>query len=379
MPINTSERPIRVMIVDDSAVVRKFLAETLRSRGFDVIATAQDPLFALEFLKKDRPDVIVLDVEMPRMDGLTFLRQLMQTNPIPVVMCSTLTEKGGELTMAALSAGAVNVVTKPTLGLKDFLQGDEGGLVQALRSAARANMRNVTRPPITAPSPASTAGTSANPQRANPFANGPSPGGGGNMFGTTHKIIVMGLSTGGVQAIEGVLPLLPRNAPGIVIVQHMPEKFTASLADRLNKICAIEVREAKDGDRVIPGLALIAPGGCHTKLMRSGAQFTVQVFDGPVVNHHRPSVDVLFRSAAQCAGKNAVGVIMTGMGDDGARGMRDLHETGAHTIAQDENTCVVFGMPKEAIKLGGVKETLPLNQIAARMLKAAAATDGSSN
>lgn len=374
MNSNSSQRPIRVMIVDDSAVVRKFLSETLRARGFDVIAAAQDPLFALDFLKKDRPDVIVLDVEMPRMDGLTFLRQLMQTNPIPVVMCSTLTEKGGELTMAALSAGAVSVVTKPTLGLKDFLQGDEGGLVQAIRSAAQANMRNVARTPgaPATPSPAAP--------RSTPFASPGtgSPAGVTQMFGTTHKVIVMGLSTGGVQAIEGVLPLLPRNAPGIVIVQHMPEKFTASLAARLNTLCAIEVREAKDGDRVIPGLALIAPGGCHTKLMRSGAQFTVQVFDGPVVNHHRPSVDVLFRSAAQCAGRNAVGVIMTGMGDDGARGMRDLHEAGAHTIAQDENTCVVFGMPKEAIKLGGVKEVLPLPSIAARMLKAAAATDGSS-
>jgi len=390
MPTNTSEKPIRVMIVDDSAVVRKFLAETLRAKGFDVIATAQDPLFALEFLKKDHPDVIVLDVEMPRMDGLTFLRQLMQTNPIPVVMCSTLTEKGGELTMAALSAGAVTVVTKPTLGLKDFLQGDEGGLVQALRSAARANMRNVSRTPVAPPVVGTT--TAAAPseptalQRANPFASASTTGAShsganasGNMFGTTHKVIVMGLSTGGVQAIEAVLPLLPRNAPGIVIVQHMPEKFTASLASRLNSICNIEVREAKDGDRVIPGLALIAPGGRHTKLMRSGAQFTVQVFDGPVVNHHRPSVDVLFRSAAQCAGRNAVGVIMTGMGDDGARGMRDLHEAGAHTIAQDENTCVVFGMPKEAIRLGGAKEVLPLTSIAARMLKAAAAADGSSS
>jgi two-component system, chemotaxis family, protein-glutamate methylesterase/glutaminase len=370
---NTAQRPTRVMIVDDSAVVRRFLSDMLRARGFDVIAAVQDPLFALDFLKKDQPDVIVLDVEMPRMDGLTFLRQLMSTNPLPVVMCSTLTEKGGEITMAALAAGAVNVITKPTLGLKDFLQSDENGLVQALRSAARANMRNagalaargpVVPAPRLAPVAAASASVGAN-------------GSAGSMFGTTHKVVMMGLSTGGVQAIEQVLPRLPRNSPGIVIVQHMPEKFTASLADRLNTLCAIEVREARNGDRVIPGHALIAPGGKHTKLVRSGAQFTVEVFDGPVVNHHRPSVDVLFRSAAQCAGKNAVGIIMTGMGDDGARGMRDMHEAGAWTIAQDEASCVVYGMPKEAVRMGGVSETVPLQSIADRLLRSAAATDGS--
>ncbi len=370
--MNTSaQRPTRVMIVDDSAVVRRFLGDMLRARGFDVIAAVQDPLFALEFLKKDQPDVIVLDVEMPRMDGLTFLRQLMASNPLPVVMCSTLTEKGGEITMAALAAGAVNVITKPTLGLKDFLQSDENGLVQALRSAARANMRNagaLARVPV-AVRPRSALVAAASPASA--------PIGAGSMFGTTHKVVMMGLSTGGVQAIEQVLPKLPRNAPGIVIVQHMPEKFTASLADRLNTLCAIEVREARHGDRVITGQALIAPGGKHTKLVRSGAQFTVEVFDGPVVNHHRPSVDVLFRSAAQCAGKNAVGIIMTGMGDDGARGMRDMHDAGAWTIAQDEASCVVYGMPKEAVRMGGVSETVPLQSIADRLLRCAAATDGS--
>ncbi len=370
---NTPQRPTRVMIVDDSAVVRRFLSDMLRARGFDVIAAVQDPLFALDFLKKDQPDVIVLDVEMPRMDGLTFLRQLMSANPLPVVMCSTLTEKGGEITMAALAAGAVNVITKPTLGLKDFLQSDENGLVQALRSAARANMRHAGAlaargPVVPAPRLAPVAAASASVG-----VNGP----GGSMFGTTHKVVMMGLSTGGVQAIEQVLPRLPRNSPGIVIVQHMPEKFTASLADRLNTLCAIEVREARNGDRVIPGQALIAPGGKHTKLVRSGAQFTVEVFDGPVVNHHRPSVDVLFRSAAQCAGKNAVGIIMTGMGDDGARGMRDMHEAGAWTIAQDEASCVVYGMPKEAVRMGGVSETVPLQSIADRLLRSAAATDGS--
>lgn len=359
-------RPIRVMIVDDSAVVRRFLAEALRSRGFDVISTVQDPLFALDALKKDQPDVIVLDVEMPRMDGLTFLRQLMSTRPLPVVMCSTLTEKGGEITMAALAAGAVTCITKPTLGLKEFLQSDQNGLVQAIRSAARANMRTA----------GALAGQATTPGAKAIAADLVAPRSG--MFGTTHKVVTIGLSTGGVQAIEQVLPRLPRNAPGIVIVQHMPEKFTASLAERLNSLCTIEVREAKDGDRVLPGLALIAPGGKHTRLARSGAQYHVEVFDGPVVNHHRPSVDVLFRSAAQHAGRNAVGVIMTGMGDDGARGMRDMHQAGAWTIAQDENTCVVYGMPKEAVKLGAVSESVPLQQIAEKMLRRAAATDGSS-
>jgi two-component system chemotaxis response regulator CheB len=364
------------MIVDDSAVVRRFLGDMLRARGFDVIAAVQDPLFAFDFLKKDKPDVIVLDVEMPRMDGLTFLRQLMTSNPLPVVMCSTLTEKGAEITMAALAAGAVNVITKPTLGLKDFLQSDENGLVQAIRSAARANMRNAGAlaargPVVPVARPVQGLASAAN-------GAGPVAAPAGTMFGTTHKVVMMGLSTGGVQAIEQVLPRLPRNSPGIVIVQHMPEKFTASLAERLNSLCAIEVREARNGDRVIPGLALIAPGGKHTKLLRSGAQFTVEVFDGPVVNHHRPSVDVLFRSAAQCAAKNAVGIIMTGMGDDGARGMRDMHEAGAWTIAQDEASCVVYGMPKEAVRMGGVSETVPLQSIADRLLRCAAAIDGSS-
>lgn len=366
--MNTSA-PTRIMIVDDSAVVRKFLSELLRERGFNVIAAVQDPLFALEALKKDRPDVIVLDVEMPRMDGLTFLRQLMSTNPIPVVMCSTLTAKGADITMQALAAGAVGIVCKPTLGLKEFLQSDEGGLVQAVRSAARANMRNVRSGEALSAAPAA--------RLAMPPAVPAPPG--APMFGTTHRIIVMGLSTGGVQAIEQVLPRLPRNAPGIVIVQHMPEKFTASLAERLNGLCEVQVREARHGDRVINGLALIAPGGKHTKLVRSGAQFTVEVFDGPVVNHHRPSVDVLFRSAAQAAGKNAVGVIMTGMGDDGARGMRDMREAGAWNIAQDEASCVVFGMPKEAIKLGAASEVVPLQSIAERMLRAAASIDGSTS
>lgn len=351
-------RPIRVMLIDDSALVRRVLAEVLRQHGFDVIAALQDPLLAQEFLKKDKPDVIVLDVEMPRMDGLTFLRQLMEQHAIPVVMCSTLTTRGAETTLTALELGAVAIVSKPTLGLKDFLQSEDSGLVQAVRSASRCNMRNLRQPRATLPA----AGAAPRPAPANPGTPRP-------LFGTSHKVVVIGVSTGGVQAIEQVLPRLPRDGPGMVIVQHMPAKFTAALSQRLNNLCAMEVREARHGDRVLPGVALIAPGGLHTRLVRSGAQYQVEVFEGPTVNHHRPSVDVLFRSAAANAGKNAIGVIMTGMGDDGARGLRELHQAGAHTIAQDEASSVVFGMAKEAIKLGGVSEVVPLADIAGQILR----------
>ena len=348
------------MLIDDSAVVRRVLAEVLRQRGFEVIAALQDPLFALDFLKKDQPDVIVLDVEMPRMDGLTFLRQLMDSHSIPVVMCSTLTSQGAEATMAALELGAVAIVCKPTLGLKDFLQDEANGLIQAVRNASRCNMRNLRQ--TAAKRPMTTLPSATPPGPASPGTPRP-------LFATSHKVVVVGVSTGGVQAIEQVLSRLPRNAPGMVIVQHMPAKFTASLSQRLNGLCAMEVREARHGDRVLAGVALIAPGGLHTRLVRSGAQFTLEVFEGPTVNHHKPSVDVLFRSAAATAGKNAVGVIMTGMGDDGARGLRELHQTGAHTIAQDEASSVVFGMAKEAIRLGAVSEVVPLADIAERVLR----------
>lgn len=343
---------IRVLIVDDSAVVRRCLTELLRAAGFDVVGGAQDPLFAMDLLRRQPVDVITLDVEMPRMDGVTFLRHLMSTQPIPVVMCSTLTEKGAQTTMAALSAGAVSIVTKPKTGLKEFLSGDGNGIVAAVRAAARANLRAV------APLPAQGGASAATPLAP--------------MLAMTDRVVVIGVSTGGVQAIERILPRLPHNAPGMVIVQHMPERFTASLAERLNGLCEISVREARSGDRVLPGVALIAPGGRHTKLVRSGAQVHVEVFDGPVVNHHRPSVDVLFRSATAAIGRHAIGVIMTGMGDDGARGMKELHDAGAFTLAQDEASCTVFGMPKEAIRLGGVSAIVPLEDMAHQILKAAA-------
>jgi two-component system chemotaxis response regulator CheB len=295
--------------------------------------------------------VIVLDVEMPRMDGITFLKKLMAQRPTPVVICSTLTEKGAETTMQALSAGAVAIVTKPRIGLKQFLVDSAEDVVGAVRAAAQANVRRLVPGPVVKPK-----------LTADAILSGPAPT--QAMHETTDKVVAVGTSTGGTQALEVMLSALARTVPGLVIVQHMPEKFTAAFADRLNSICQIEVREAKHGDRVMPGRALIAPGGRHMMLKRSGAQYHVDVVDGPAVNRHRPSVDVLFRSVARCAGGNALGVIMTGMGDDGARGMKEMRDAGAATLAQDEASCVVYGMPKEAVKLGGVQKSVPLGAIA---------------
>ncbi|PKO87495.1 MAG: chemotaxis response regulator protein-glutamate methylesterase [Betaproteobacteria bacterium HGW-Betaproteobacteria-12] len=346
---------IRVLVVDDSAVVRQVMTEILgREAGIRVIGAAPDPIFALERMRKEWPDVITLDVEMPRMDGVTFLRKIMAERPTPVVICSSLTQAGAETTMQALAAGAVSIITKPMLGLKDFLNGSSNDVVSAVRAAAQSRVRNLSLRPA-----------------ARPLPKGPEAGavaGMQAMAKTTESIVAIGTSTGGTQALESVLTALPATAPGIVIVQHMPEKFTASFAERLNGLCEIDVFEAKDGQRVVPGRALIAPGGKHMLLKRSGAQYHVEVVDGPVVNRHRPSVDVLFRSAAKYAGRNALGVIMTGMGDDGARGLKEMHDAGARTIAQDEETCVVFGMPKEAIKLGAVDRVMPLQNIAAAIL-----------
>jgi len=349
------------MIIDDSAVVRQVIRENLeREADIEVIAAASDPIFALERMKSDWPDVITLDVEMPRMDGITFLRKIMSEHPTPVVICSSLAEKGAETTMEALAAGAVAIITKPKMGVKQFLQDASNDLVTAVRSAARANVRNIhpSSGVLASPSPKLTADAMLAARAASATA----------MSKTTESIIAIGTSTGGTQALEVVLTMLPAVCPGIVVVQHMPEKFTALFADRLNSICQIEVREAQNNDRVIPGRALIAPGGRHMMLRRSGAQYIVEVTDGPLVNRHKPSVDVLFRSVAQVAGKNALGIIMTGMGDDGARGLHEMHEAGAKTVAQDEATCVVFGMPKEAIKLGGVDKIVPLELVAREIL-----------
>ncbi|NML48488.1 chemotaxis response regulator protein-glutamate methylesterase [Ramlibacter sp. G-1-2-2] len=350
---------IKVLVVDDSAVVRQVVAGMLAAApGIEVMAAVADPLLAIERLRQQWPDVIVLDVEMPRMDGITFLRKIMQERPTPVVICSTLTEKGAKTTLEAMAAGAVAIVTKPKLGLKQFLSESAEEFVATVRAAARANVRRlaarVEAPPVAAKHSADAVLPPA-PARA--------------MTQTTERVVALGTSTGGTQALEEVLTALPRVSPGIVIVQHMPEKFTAAFAARLDSVCRISVKEAENNDRVVPGRALIAPGGKHLVLRRSGAQYFVDVIDGPLVNRHRPSVDVMFRSVAKCAGGNALGVIMTGMGDDGAAGLLEMRNVGARTIAQDEESCVVYGMPKEAIKRGGAERVLPLDAIAQEILK----------
>jgi two-component system, chemotaxis family, protein-glutamate methylesterase/glutaminase len=348
---------IKVLIVDDSAVVRQVLSSTLdEDMAIEVIGTAVDPIYAMEKMKLQWPDVIVLDVEMPRMDGITFLKKLMAERPTPVVICSTLTEKGSATAMQALAAGAIAVVTKPKVGLKQFLENSSDDLVTAIKAASRANMSRmlISRPHTPPPSV-------LNAPKLN--ADAILPAGGAAMLETTETIVAIGTSTGGTQALEMVLRSLPRMCPGIVVVQHMPEKFTEAFAARLDSLCEVEVKEAKHGDRVLPGRVLIAPGGHHMLLKRSGAQYVVDVVDGPPVSRHRPSVDVLFRSTARFAGRNAVGIIMTGMGDDGAKGLKEMHDAGAWTVAQDEASCVVYGMPKEAVKLGAVDKILSLKDI----------------
>ena len=350
-------KPIKVMIVDDSAVVRQVLASVLAADpAIEVLGTAADPLFALSKMEREWPDVIVLDVEMPRMDGITFLKKLMAERPTPVVICSTLTEKGASTTMQALAAGAVSIVTKPQVNLSKFLVNASDDLLGAVKAAARANMR-----------PLAKSSVQVHPKLG---ADAVIPAGQPAMTRTTERVVAIGTSTGGTQALEYILTALPRVCPGIVIVQHMPERFTAAFAERLNGLCQIEVLEARHGDRVIPGRALIAPGGRHMLLKRSGAQYMVEVVDGPPVSRHKPSVDVLFRSTARAAGANATGIIMTGMGDDGARGLREMYEAGAQTFGQDEASCVVYGMPKEAKKLGAVGREIALEQIPAQILRA---------
>ncbi|SMC18117.1 two-component system, chemotaxis family, response regulator CheB [Andreprevotia lacus DSM 23236] len=355
---------IKVMIVDDSSVVRQVMQDVLaRHRDIEVIATAPDPIFAMTKMKANWPDVLLLDIEMPRMDGITFLKQIMAERPTPVVICSTLTERGADITMEAFAAGAVGVITKPSLGLKDFLQDSSADLVSAIRAAGIAKVGRLRTLPRPQPSGQTQERMHAPKLTADAVLE--APVGKSTHLPTTEKIIALGTSTGGTQALEVVLTALPRTSAGIVIVQHMPEKFTKSFADRLNTLCEVEVREAQHNDRILPGRALIAPGGKHMVVKRRGAQYYVEVVDGPLVSRHRPSVDVLFRSVAKAAGRNAVGIIMTGMGDDGARGLKELHDTGATTYAQDEASCVVFGMPKEAIDLGGVNEVVPLDRIPA--------------
>lgn len=348
---------IKVMIVDDSAVVRQVLSALLNAApGLEVTHAVADPLLAIERMKLQWPDVLVLDVEMPRMDGITFLKKIMAERPTPVVICSTLTEKGAHTSMEALAAGAVAIITKPKLELKRFLNDSADDLVTAVRDAAGANLRQLVArragPPLTAVA-----------KHTADVILAPSDGARA-MTQTTERVVAIGTSTGGTQALEEVLTALPRVCPGIIIVQHMPEKFTAAFAQRLDSLCQIAVKEAATNDRVVPGRALIAPGGKHMLLRRTGAQYFVEVVDGPLVNRHRPSVDVLFRSVAKCAGANALGVIMTGMGDDGAAGLLEMRKAGARTVAQDEQSCVVYGMPREAVKRGGVEKTIALSAVA---------------
>lgn len=340
---------INVLVVDDSAVVRQVLSGVLNEApDISVYATASDPIFAQQQMQKKWPDVVLLDIEMPRMDGLTFLRQLMQERPTPVIICSSLAEKGAELTLQALAAGAIDIITKPQLGVKDFLLEAKHLLWQTVRGAAGAHVSR--RAPVVEKKPSAAVAPAADLVA---------------MTATTDTIIVIGTSTGGTQALEEILSKIPRTCPGIAVVQHMPEKFTAAFAKRLDSLCEVDVKEAESGDRLIPGRVLIAPGGHHLEVQRSGAQYVAKVFRGPSVNRHCPSVDVLFRSAARSAGRNAMGIIMTGMGDDGARGLLEMRQAGCRTIAQDEHSCVVFGMPKEAINMGAAKEIMPLSQIPA--------------
>jgi two-component system chemotaxis response regulator CheB len=343
----------RVLIVDDSALMRELLRQIVDADPeLEVVGTAPDPVIAWEKIKTVHPQVLTLDVEMPRMDGLTFLQNLMIHRPMPVVMISSLTPQGGETTLRALELGAVDFVTKPQVGIRDGTLALARDVVEKVKIACRAHLR-----PRRAPPPAW------------PLSQKIAPG---SAVVGTHQVIVAGASTGGTEALQLFLSLLPPDAPGVVVVQHMPEKFTRSFAARLDRHCQIRVKEAESGDRILPGHALIAPGNLHTRITRSGSRYGVQVAQGAPVSGHRPSVDVLFESCARHLGGNAVGVIMTGMGDDGARGLLAMRRAGAWTLAQDEESCVVFGMPAAAIALQATDEVLPLDRLAAAALRAAA-------
>jgi two-component system chemotaxis response regulator CheB len=348
---------IKVFVIDDSALMRQVLTDILQADPqIKVIGTAADPFIAAKKLAEEAPDVITLDIEMPRMDGLTFLKKLMAQHPVPVVVISSLTAKGSESAVKALEYGAVEVMKKP-----DMLKGQEMEevrvrLIDSIKAAKSSRIKRRSGVLASTPEPKHSADAVL------------AAGSRGSMLRTTEKVVAVGASTGGTEALRVFLASLPLDSPGILIVQHMPEMFTKSFAKRLDELCKISVKEAENGDTVIRGRALIAPGNKHMLLKRSGARYYVEVVDGPLVNRHRPSVDVLFRSVASYAGRNSLGVIMTGMGDDGARGMLEMKQAGAYTIAQDEKSCVVFGMPKEAIKHGGVDKVLSLEMISASVM-----------
>ena len=346
---------IRVVVVDDSALIRSVLREIIDSQpDMEVAGVAPDPVVAREMIRRLDPDVLTLDVEMPKMDGLDFLEKLMRLRPMPVVMVSTLTERGSEITMRALELGAVDFVTKPKISIQHGMQEYADTIADKIRAAARARIRRHV------PGPAGLAAPAASAARPLPAL--------GNPLASSEKLIIIGASTGGTEAIKEFLLQMPPDCPGILIVQHMPEGFTRSFAERLDKLCRIAVAEAVHGERVLPGHAYLAPGHSHLLLARSGANYVTQLDQGPPVNRHRPSVDVLFRSAALHAGKNAVGVILTGMGRDGAAGMLEMRQAGAWNVAQDEASCVVFGMPREAIAVGATHETGPLKELPGMVL-----------
>jgi two-component system, chemotaxis family, protein-glutamate methylesterase/glutaminase len=359
-------KKIKVLVIDDSAFIRQTLTAILnQDSGIEVIATAADPIFAANKISHQKPDVITLDLEMPRMNGLAFLKKLMSTFPIPVVIISSLTEKGGEMTLKALEYGAIEVITKPKLVTREFFDESRILLCDAIKAAAQANMGKILQGSLTLKASGSlTVMPKLSADQILELTKNSI-----SIKNTTDKIIVLGASTGGTQAIEAFLKKMPPDCPGIVIVQHMPELFTKSFADRLNKICSISVKEGVQNEIITSGKAIIAPGNRHMLIKKTGAKYSVDINDGPLVNRHRPSVDVLFRSAANCAGPNALGIIMTGMGDDGARGLLEMHQAGSYTIAQDENSCVVFGMPKAAINLNAASAVLPLHEMPGHVIQ----------
>ncbi len=359
-----TRKKINVLVVDDSALARRVISDVLqKDPTIEVLGAAHDPLFAMERMKRRWPDVIVLDIEMPRMNGLDFLRKIMSEHPTPVIICSSQTQIGATITMQALAAGAVDVIAKPKFGSEDFLTQSAADLIGIVKAAARAKVKNIqlglhnpAKPP-----PKLSADAMLSMRRHHAKS-------------TRDLVVAIGASTGGTQSLEVILSVLPAESPPILVVQHMPEKFTTLFAQRLNEICAMEVREAENNDRVSPGTVLIAPGGYHMMLKSHGGGYSVEVVRGPHVNRHCPSVDVLFRSVAIHASDNATGILMTGMGDDGARGLKEMHDAGAHTIAQDEATSVVYGMPREAVQLGATDEILPLQEIASAILSSALST-----